>query len=100
MKSSMNEHINLKLKNLPKEPGVYLMKNRQGEIIYVGKAKSLKSRVSSYFQASKHHSYKTKKMVEYIDDFEVMIVNSEVDALLLERTTIKHHRPKYNDYIS
>jgi excinuclease ABC subunit C len=85
-----------KLEALPKEPGVYLMKDARNKIIYVGKAKSLKSRVNSYFHASAAHSPKTVAMVDLIRDFEIMLVDSEVGALLLERTLIKHHKPFFN----
>lgn len=85
-----------KLSNLPRSPGVYFMKDNQSRVIYVGKAKDLKSRVSSYFVDSKDHSPKTRKLVRNIIDFEVMLVQNEVEALLLERTLIKHHLPPYN----
>src|SRR5690606_32359543 len=81
---------------LPKEPGVYLMKDARGTIIYVGKAKSLKSRVSSYFHAPERLGYKTSVLVEDVYDFDVIITKTEVEALLLERTMIKHHKPRYN----
>ncbi len=84
-----------KLSDLPPTPGVYLMRDALGHIIYVGKAKSLKSRVSSYFQNSEL-SAKTEALVAEICDFTVMLVNTEVEALLLERSLIKHHKPKYN----
>lgn len=79
---------------LPKKPGAYLMLDKGGGIIYVGKAKSLKNRVSSYFSGS--HDAKTTALVSKIDDFNVIIAGSEFDALVLENSLIKQHRPKYN----
>ncbi len=90
------QNIRIKLTHLPKEPGVYFMKDAKGKVLYVGKAKDLKSRVSSYFVDAKDHSPKTRKLVRQIVDFEVMLVQTEVEALLLERTLIKHHQPPYN----
>ncbi len=84
-----------KIKLLPSNPGVYLMKDSAGKIIYVGKAKNLKKRVSSYFTKS-DLAPMTQALVNQIADFELMIANSEVEALLLERTLIKHHAPHYN----
>ena len=85
-----------KLKNLPQTPGVYLMKDIDGRIIYVGKAKVLKNRVSQYFHKSANHHPKTVQMVKNIDTFEWIVVDSEVDALILECNLIKQHWPKYN----
>ncbi|OTP09469.1 excision endonuclease subunit UvrC [Enterococcus sp. 10A9_DIV0425] len=85
-----------KVKNLPLLPGVYLMKNIKGEIIYVGKAKNLKNRVSSYFRQNKQHTKKVLRMIRSIDDFDVVIVDTELDALLLECQLIQHYRPLYN----
>lgn len=84
------------LKILPDKPGVYLMKNSLGEIIYVGKAKILKNRVRQYFQNSKNHSEKVKAMVSNIEEFEYIVTDSEMEALILECNLIKKHRPKYN----
>ena len=92
----MNASIRTKLSSLPRDPGVYFMKGGKGQVLYVGKAKDLKSRVSSYFTANKDHSAKTRSLVREIQDFEVMLVKTEVDALLLERTLIKHHQPPFN----
>lgn len=92
----MNVTIRTKLSTLPRDPGVYFMKGSKGQVLYVGKAKDLKSRVSSYFTDSKDHSPKTRSLVREIQDFEVMLVKTEVDALLLERTLIKHHQPPFN----
>ena len=84
------------LKILPDKPGVYLMKNILGEIIYVGKAKVLKNRVRQYFQNSKNHSEKVKAMVKNISEFEYIVTDSEMEALILECNLIKKHSPKYN----
>lgn len=85
-----------KLKNLPLCPGVYLMKNTDGEIIYVGKSKALKNRVSQYFQTSRNHSQKTVSMVSNIADFDYIITDTESEALALECNLIKKYKPKYN----
>jgi len=90
----MNELIKAKLALLPDQPGCYLMKDRQGTIIYVGKAKVLKNRVRSYFTGS--HDGKTLRLVNEIEDFEYIITSSNMEALLLELNLIKKHDPKYN----
>lgn len=87
--------IQEELKKIPDNPGVYQMKNEFGEIIYVGKAKNLKKRVRQYFQ-SKNHSPKIEAMIRNIAEFEYIIVDNEVEALILEANLIKKHRPKYN----
>ncbi len=84
------------LKKLPAEPGVYLMKDKFNNIIYVGKAISLKNRVRQYFQSSKNHSSKVKSMVKNIESFEYIITDSELEALILECNLIKRYKPKYN----
>ena len=84
------------LKILPDKPGVYLMKNSLGEIIYVGKAKILKNRVRQYFQNSKNHSEKVKAMVKNIAEFEYIVTDTEMEALILECNLIKKYSPKYN----
>lgn len=84
------------LKTLPASPGVYLMKNKAGKVIYVGKAISLKNRVRQYFQSSKNHSDKVKSMVKHIDSFEYIMTDSELEALILECNLIKKYKPKYN----
>jgi len=86
--------IKEKLSLLPMVPGCYLMKNKDGNIIYVGKAKKLKNRVSSYFRGT--HTGKTARLVSEIDDFEYITVNSEVESLILENNLIKQYNPKYN----
>lgn len=84
------------LKLLPDKPGVYLMKNSLGEIIYVGKAKILKNRVRQYFQNSKNHSEKVKAMVSNVAEFEYIVTDSEMEALILECNLIKKYKPRYN----
>ena len=90
----MNNIIKNKLAILPDEPGCYLMKDRQGTIIYVGKAKVLKNRVRSYFTGS--HNGKTARLVSEIEDFEYIVTSSNLEALILELNLIKLHDPKYN----
>ena len=85
-----------KLATLPDNPGVYLMKNQDGTIIYVGKAVNLKNRVRSYFRTLPPDALKTKALVRNIADFEYIIVDNEVEALVLECNLIKKYRPKYN----
>lgn len=85
-----------KLKNLPALPGVYIHKNADGKIIYVGKAKNLRNRVRQYFQSSRNMEAKTREMVRRIADFEFIVVDNEVEALVLEANLIKKHRPRYN----
>lgn len=91
----MNNQMKQKLLTLPMEPGCYLMKDSEGTIIYVGKAKKLKNRVNSYF-SSKAHDYKTTKLIATIDDFEYIITTSEKEALILENNLIKKYRPRFN----
>lgn len=90
----MNDNIKHKLAILPDEPGCYLMHDRQGTIIYIGKAKNLKNRVRSYFVGT--HEGKTQRLVNEIEDFEYIITSSDIEALLLELNLIKLHDPKYN----
>lgn len=90
----MNDLIKHKLEILPDFPGCYLMKDSNGTIIYVGKAKILKNRVRSYFTGS--HNGKTQRLVADIVDFEYIVTRSDVEALLLEINLIKKHDPKYN----
>ncbi|MGI6578429.1 MAG: excinuclease ABC subunit UvrC [Eubacteriales bacterium] len=85
-----------KVKSLPLEPGVYIMLDASGKVIYVGKAKQLKNRVSQYFQDSQGHSQKTRNMVSQIHDFDYIVAASEFEALVLECSLIKRHMPKYN----
>lgn len=96
----MNQYLNRlseKARKLTDMPGVYLMKNDKGEIIYIGKAKNLKNRVSSYFQLNNpSHNDKVKRMVEQVYDFDYIVVDSEFEALVLECSLIKQNNPKYN----
>ena len=82
--------------NLPDDPGVYLMKDKHGEVIYVGKAKVLKNRIKQYFTAIEKHTLKVRAMVSNIDSFEYIITDSELEALILECNLIKKHKPYYN----
>lgn len=82
--------------SLPQQPGVYIMKDSAGKVIYVGKAKSLKNRVTTYFGSQNNHTEKVRKMVENVKDFDFIVVQSEFEALLLECSLIKQHKPKYN----
>ncbi len=84
------------IKNLPSKPGVYIMYNKDNEVIYVGKAKNLKNRVSQYFRNSSSHSVKVKAMVKNIERFEYIITKTEFEALTLECNLIKFNMPKYN----
>ncbi len=92
----MNKKIQDKLTVLTSSPGVYLMKNSAGVIIYVGKAKNLKNRVSQYFVNNSQHSLKVLKMISNIEDFEYIVTESEIESLILENNLIKQHQPKYN----
>lgn len=92
----MNDKIQSVLNSLPHKPGIYLMKDAEGTIIYVGKAISLFNRVRSYFLESTEHSPKNRSMVAKIDDIEFLVVKNEVEALVLESNYIKQYRPKYN----
>ena len=83
-------------KEAPKSPGVYLMKNRLGKVIYVGKAKNIRNRVRSYFQKSKDLPPKTRVLVSYIQEMDFLTTNTEAEAFLLEASLIKKHKPKYN----
>ena len=91
----MSPALEFKIANLPDSPGCYLMKS-EGEIIYVGKAKNLKNRVSQYFHWSAQHTPKVRAMVEKIDDFDIMLVDGEMEAFALECNLIKLHMPRYN----
>ncbi len=95
----MNEKLKIlraKAMKLPLEPGVYIMKDKTGKIIYIGKAKALKNRVSSYFGSQNNHSVKVRRMVENVDTFDFIVVKSEFEALVLECSLIKQYTPKYN----
>ena len=93
---AMNENLKQTLKLLPSLPGCYIYYNKDGEIIYVGKAKILKRRVMSYFNKKHHDSVKVQVLVSQIERMEYIITNTEVEALILESHLIKKHKPKYN----
>ncbi len=90
------EAIDEKLHALPARPGAYLFRNRAGQVLYVGKAASLRSRVRSYFGSQRGFSPKTVSLVEAVDDMEIIVTDTEIEALLLEINLIKRHRPRYN----
>ena len=90
----MNETLKLKLENLPAEPGCYLFKNKNDEIIYIGKAKNLSKRVLQYFQ--RPHEGRIQKLVANIVDLDIILTTNEKEALLLEIDLIKEHQPRYN----
>ena len=90
------EELKAKALSLTMQPGCYLMKNKQGEIIYVGKAKALKNRVVSYFRENAGHNDKTRRMVSQVWDFDYIVTGSEFEALVLECSLIKHYNPHYN----
>ncbi len=88
-----------KLKQLPTSAGIYIHKNEAGKIIYVGKAKNLRNRVRSYFHSSRNHDPKTRQLVKVIADFEFIVVDNEVEALVLESNLIKKHKPRFNVFL-
>ena len=90
------DELRRKANDLPLAPGVYLMMDRTGKVIYVGKAKKLKNRVSQYFQDTASHNEKTRRMVSQVDTFDTIFVSSEFEALILENSLIKQHMPRYN----
>lgn len=90
------QQLRKKAMALPLLPGVYIMHGKSGEIIYIGKAKALKNRVSQYFGSQNNHAEKVRRMVDNVDDFEYIITDSEFEALILECSLIKQHTPKYN----
>ncbi len=92
---TQTERLRDKANSLPQEPGVYIMKNSDGTVIYVGKSKKLKNRVTSYF-VGQSHSYKTAKMVSHVKDFDYIVCKTEIEALTLENVLIKKHAPRYN----
>ena len=85
-----------KLKTLPAKPGVYLFRDRQGDVLYVGKAKSLRPRVRSYFQAGHDARATIQQLPDRVDDVEVIVTQNEVEALHLEQNLVKRHRPPFN----
>ncbi|MGD2104825.1 MAG: GIY-YIG nuclease family protein, partial [Anaerolineae bacterium] len=89
------QHIETQVDSLPHRPGVYLMHDVDGDVIYVGKAVDLGSRVRSYFHTSAQEHPKTRALVAEIDDLEFIVTDSELEALILEANLIKEHRPRY-----
>lgn len=92
----MNENLTRKIKDLPEKPGVYIMKDKDGHILYIGKARSLKNRVRQYFNSPKNKTTKVLIMVSKIENFEYIITRNEIEALVLENNLIKQHKPPYN----
>ena len=94
----LSEKVKTKLKGLPQKPGVYLMRDENGKVIYVGKAKSLRNRVRNYFQQSTLRSAdpKIRGLINSIEDLDYLVVNSEAEAVLTEGRMIKEYRPRYN----
>lgn len=90
------DYLKEKVSTLTMMPGVYLMKDNSGKIIYVGKAKALKNRVSSYFRENAGHNEKVRQMVLHVHDFDYIVTDSEFEALVLECSLIKQYNPKYN----
>ncbi|MBR4910909.1 MAG: excinuclease ABC subunit UvrC [Clostridia bacterium] len=90
------KRLKTKANKLPKTPGVYIMRNKSGDIIYIGKAKALKNRVTQYFGAGNQHPEKVRKMVSNVEDFDFVLCESEFEALILENSLIKQNQPKYN----
>lgn len=96
MRRTLSEELTAKLDTIPSRPGVYLMKDARGAVIYVGKAVNLRSRVRSYFQASSQHGPRTRRLVEDVADLEWIVTDTELEALILENELIKRHQPRYN----
>lgn len=94
--NNLIKNLRNKSMSLPENPGVYIMKNKKNEIIYIGKAKSLKDRVSQYFGSQNNHSEKVRQMVANVKNFDYILTDSEFEALVLECSLIKQHKPKYN----
>ena len=92
----ISDRLQATLDALPRKPGCYLMKNAAGKVIYVGKAINLRNRVRSYFHSSAQQDPKTHQLVRRIEDIEVIVVASELEALILEMNLIKKYRPRYN----
>ncbi|RKX29161.1 MAG: excinuclease ABC subunit C [Candidatus Zixiibacteriota bacterium] len=94
--ANLTPELELKLKNLPDSPGVYLFKNAGGRIIYIGKARSLRNRVRTYFQSSANHTLRTVRMVSKVTDLELLLTDTEIEALILEANLVHEHKPRYN----
>ena len=85
-----------KIESLPAKSGVYLFKNEKGKVLYVGKAKNLRNRVKSYFQRIKDLGLRKERMVKKVQDLEIIVTDSEIEALILEANLVKEYRPRYN----
>jgi excinuclease ABC subunit C len=94
--TDQNEQLQLKLQSLPTSPGVYMFKNSRGRIIYIGKAKNLRNRVRTYFQASGPTEFRTQRMVSQVADLELMVTTNEMESLILEANLVHEHKPRYN----
>ncbi len=94
--SISKEDFELKLKNLPTGPGVYLFKNAKGKLLYIGKAKNLRNRVRSYFRKSNTRDLKTLRLVSQVVDFDLMVTENEIESLILEANLVREHKPRYN----
>lgn len=92
----LSESLKLKLKNLPAEPGVYFFRDKNEKIIYIGKAKNLRNRVRTYFHSANRHDPKTARMIARAADFDLMITDNEIEALILEANLVREHKPRYN----
>ena len=90
------EELKQKASSLPMSPGVYIMRDKSNQVIYVGKAKKLRNRVSQYFVDTVSHTVKTRMMISRIWEFDIIVATSEFEALVLESSLIKRHMPKYN----
>ena len=90
------KELKLKLKNLPTQPGVYLFKGEKDKILYIGKAKNLRNRVRTYFQSPQRLSPKTARLMSKAVDFELLVTENEIEALILEANLVREHKPKYN----
>jgi len=96
MQTATSERLQAQLWALPNRPGVYIMRNGEGEVIYVGKAASLRSRIRSYFGSPRSFEPKVRRLVEQIADFEFIVTDSAQEALILEATLVKRHQPFFN----
>lgn len=94
--SRSESELKLKLKNLPAQPGIYLFKNAQGKVIYIGKAKNLRNRVRTYFQASRRLDAKTERLVSQVTDFDLLVTDNEIESLILEANLVHENKPRYN----
>src|ERR671936_2496057 len=92
----MGNRLEEQLRNLPAKPGVYLFRDRRGDVLYIGKAKSLRPRVRSYFQQSLDTRATIRQLPERVEDVEVIVTQNEVEALHLEQNLVKRHRPPFN----